>query len=74
VCAITAQAPETPDSYGAFPRLTDDQVELLLEHGERRRTRVGDVLFREGEDSSELFVILQGGWRSSRDTGDRTSG
>ena len=46
--------------YGAFPRLTDDQVELLLEHGERRRTRVGDVLFREGEDSSELFVILEG--------------
>ena len=60
MCAITAQAPETPDSYGAFPRLTDDQIELLLEHGERRRTRVGDVLFREGADSSELFVILQG--------------
>ncbi len=58
--AITPHAPETPDSYGAFPRLTDDQVELLLEHGDRRRTRVGDVLFREGEDSSELFVILEG--------------
>ena len=58
--AITAQASETPDSYGAFPRLTDDQVELLLERGERRRTRAGDVLVREGADSSELFVILQG--------------
>ena len=54
------QAPETPDSYGAFPRLTDEQIELLLERGERRRTQAGNVLFREGEVASELFVVLEG--------------
>src|SRR3954471_13985244 len=51
---------ETPDLYGAFPRLTDEQIEALLPHGERRQVGAGDVLFREGEDSSELFVIRAG--------------
>lgn len=30
---------ETPDYYGAFPRLSDAQIEVLYEHGEPRRTR-----------------------------------
>src|SRR3954453_5349145 len=51
---------ETPDLYGAFPRLTDEQIEALLPHGERRQVEAGDVLFREGEDSSGLFVIRAG--------------
>jgi thioredoxin reductase (NADPH) len=55
-----AQTPETPDSSGAFPRLSPEQLELLLPAGERRKTEAGDVLFREGEESSELFVILEG--------------
>jgi thioredoxin reductase (NADPH) len=51
---------ETPDLQGAFPRLTQAQIEALLPRGERRRTEPGDVLFREGERSSELFIILAG--------------
>jgi hypothetical protein len=28
---------EIPDCYGAFPRLSEAQIETLAEHGERRR-------------------------------------
>jgi thioredoxin reductase (NADPH) len=51
---------ETPDDHGAFPRLSDEQIALLARHGERRATRTGEVLFREGEVSTDFFVILSG--------------
>ncbi|MFC4607576.1 FAD-dependent oxidoreductase [Streptomyces maoxianensis] len=52
--------PETPDRHGAYPRLTPEQIDLLAQHGERRRTREGEVLFREGEPFDEFLVILSG--------------
>ncbi|MEA2361162.1 MAG: thioredoxin reductase [Thermoleophilaceae bacterium] len=55
-----AAVTETPDFYGAYPRLTEDQVEELARHGERRRTRAGEVLFREGDSSYDFFVVLEG--------------
>src|SRR3981081_2090874 len=51
---------ETPDRNGAFPRLNDEQIAALAEHGQRRPTRVGDVLFREGDESYDFFVVLSG--------------
>ncbi|HEV7864085.1 MAG TPA: FAD-dependent oxidoreductase [Acidimicrobiia bacterium] len=51
---------ETPDDYGAFPRLSDEQIKLLSRHGERRATRPGDILFREGDVSTDFFVVLSG--------------
>jgi thioredoxin reductase (NADPH) len=51
---------ETPDRNGAFPRLSDEQIAALAEHGERRATREGDVLFREGDESYDFFVVLRG--------------
>ncbi|MFB6511411.1 FAD-dependent oxidoreductase [Streptomyces virginiae] len=51
---------ETPDRYGAFPRLTPEQLEDLSAHGERRRTAEGEVLYREGEPFREFLVILSG--------------
>jgi thioredoxin reductase (NADPH) len=51
---------ETPDEWGAFPRLTDEQIALLARYGERRPVQAGDVLFREGENTSDLFVVLSG--------------
>ncbi|MGW7029885.1 FAD-dependent oxidoreductase [Streptomyces xanthophaeus] len=51
---------ETPDRYGAFPRLTTEQLEDLSAHGERRRTAEGEVLYREGEPFREFLVILSG--------------
>ncbi|MEU1622962.1 FAD-dependent oxidoreductase [Streptomyces sp. NPDC005722] len=51
---------ETPDRYGAFPRLTPEQLEDLAGHGERRRTAEGQVLYREGEPFREFLAILSG--------------
>ena len=50
---------ETPDPDGAFPRLTHEQIEVLSAYGERRPTRAGEVLFKEG-DANDFFVILEG--------------
>lgn len=51
---------ETPDMHGAYPRLTDEQVELLAASGERRPTVASEVLFREGESNREFLVVLSG--------------
>lgn len=58
----TATAPpqETPDLNGAHPRLTGQQIQALSGCGERLRVEEGDPLFREGEPTSEFFVILSG--------------
>ncbi|HYZ29197.1 MAG TPA: FAD-dependent oxidoreductase [Thermoleophilaceae bacterium] len=58
--AQPATLAETPDRHGAFPRLTKEQIEALLPRGERRPVAPGDVLFREGEEGDDLFVILEG--------------
>jgi thioredoxin reductase (NADPH) len=51
---------ETPDRSGAFPRLSDEQVEQLARYGKRRPTSPGDVLFRESDRRYDFFVVLEG--------------
>jgi thioredoxin reductase (NADPH) len=51
---------ETPDSDGAFPRLSDEEIRRLAARGERRRTQPGEVLFREGDEHYDFFVVLEG--------------
>src|SRR4051794_9276897 len=51
---------ETPDLHGAFPRLSEAQLETLEEHGEHRRVEAGDVLFREGDQHYDFYVVLAG--------------
>jgi thioredoxin reductase (NADPH) len=53
-------AVETPDHLGAYPRLSDEQVASLSRFGERRRTRAEEVLFREGDEHYDFFVVLAG--------------
>src|SRR5262249_16778840 len=43
-----------------FPKLTDDQMALLARHGSIRPTRAGDVLFREGDDTYDAMVLIEG--------------
>jgi thioredoxin reductase (NADPH) len=55
------QIAETPDPYGAYPRLSDEQIAALEEcGGTRRQTSVDEVLFREGDRSYDFIVVLQG--------------
>ena len=51
---------ETPDIYGAYPRLSDDQIATLEAGGARRAVDTGETLVREGERSDYFFVILSG--------------
>lgn len=51
---------ETPDVYGAYPRLTEDQTARLAEHGQRRSMASNDVLIQEGERCETFFVVLSG--------------
>ena len=51
---------ETPDAYGAYPRLTDDQIAAVAAVGVPRQIKVGDVLYREGQGDCDFFVIVEG--------------
>lgn len=51
---------ETPDPHGAFPRLTREQLETLSAAGERRAVQPGEVLYAQGECSSDWYVVLSG--------------
>ena len=51
---------QTPDVYGAYPRLSEHQIAALADCGERRPTRADEVLYREGEPQHQFFVILNG--------------
>jgi thioredoxin reductase (NADPH) len=51
---------ETPDIYGAYPRLTDDQIARLEDGGTRRAVTAGETLVREGKRTEDFFVILSG--------------
>ncbi len=53
-------AEETPDQLGAYPRLSDDQLDALRAAGEERSTAEGDVLFEEGQAPYDFFVMLDG--------------
>jgi thioredoxin reductase (NADPH) len=51
---------ETPDLQGAFPRLSQDQLDALCAVGECRVTRLGERLLGMGEVDDEFLVILRG--------------
>src|SRR5262249_51558876 len=48
------------DDPALFPKMTETQLELLARHGEVRRTAVGQVLFRDGDESYDVMVVLEG--------------
>jgi thioredoxin reductase (NADPH) len=60
--ALTDSLPltESPDVYGAYPRLSDEQIASLASAGQRRHVKPGDVLYREGDGNRDFFVILDG--------------
>src|SRR6185312_8753491 len=52
--------PETPERDGAFPRLDDEQLDRLRDLGAVREVEPGDVLFAEGDEGSDFFVVQSG--------------
>jgi thioredoxin reductase (NADPH) len=60
VAATREQLSETPDPYGAYPRLSPEQIAALEAHGTRRATTEGEIIFRAGDTSYDFVVVLQG--------------
>jgi thioredoxin reductase (NADPH) len=58
--AEPTEVAETPDRDGAFPRLSESQIETLTARGRRSRTTVGECLYRQGDSRYDFFVILEG--------------
>ncbi len=50
----------TDEQQAAFPKLSDEQLDVLRACGRVRVTRVGEVLFREGDDAYDFFIVLEG--------------
>jgi thioredoxin reductase (NADPH) len=48
------------DDPALFPKLTPAQVDLLARYGEVRPMAAGEVLFREGDTSYDVMVVLEG--------------
>jgi thioredoxin reductase (NADPH) len=56
-----AAAPaETPDIYGAHPRLDDAQVAALAEFGSERTFEPDEALFIEGDRNLDFHAVLDG--------------
>jgi thioredoxin reductase (NADPH) len=51
---------EPPDRHGAFPRLEDEQRARLRAVGELIDVSPGQVLFHEGDDGYDFFVVESG--------------
>src|ERR1700730_17455540 len=52
--------PTTPELPGYRPVLTAPQLEVLRRYGAEQRVAPGDVLFRDGDETYDLIVLLQG--------------
>jgi thioredoxin reductase (NADPH) len=61
--------PETPDATGAYPRLSDEQIMLLSQYGERKTLTQGTTLFCAGDRDCGLFVVLDGKVRVVQEEG-----
>ena len=48
------------DDPALFPKLTYAQVDLLSAHGKVRPIEAGDVLFRDGDETYDAMVLLEG--------------
>ena len=57
---IAAGLPENVDSKGAFPRFDEEQMARFRALGESRKVASGDVLFAEGDEGSDFFVVESG--------------
>jgi thioredoxin reductase (NADPH) len=51
---------ETPDSYGAYPRLTADQIARLTALGQQRIVPAREHLFHAGDRDCDFYVVLSG--------------
>lgn len=49
-----------PSQESLFPRLSEAQLQQLLERGQERQFAAGDILFSQGEESYPFYIVLEG--------------
>jgi len=57
---LGAGVPEPPNRNGAFPRLDEDQRARLRMVGDVRKVSRGEILFRDGDESYDFFLVESG--------------
>src|SRR5882762_9369106 len=68
--ANTAAGPRTVSEFPGYrPILTGPQLEVLHRYGAEQRVAIGDVLFRDGDLTYDLIVLLDGEVRISEHHG-----
>src|SRR3979411_2060056 len=59
--ADTAAGPRTTSEQPGYrPVLSGPQLEVLHRYGAEDRVAIGDVLFRDGDETYDLIVMLEG--------------
>ena len=59
--ADTAAGPRTASELpGSRPVLSGPQLEVLHRYGAEQRVAMGDVLVRDGDETYDLIVLLEG--------------
>src|SRR5882724_9786046 len=59
--ADTAAGPPTASELPGYrPVLSGPQLEVLRRYGAEHRVAIGDVLFRDGDETYDLIVLLEG--------------
>ena len=57
----TPAPPRTASELPGYrPILTEPQLEVLHRYGAEQRVATGDVLFRDGDETYDLIVLLEG--------------
>src|SRR6266853_314274 len=57
----TSASPRTASELPGYrPKLTEPQLEVLYRYGSEQRVAIGDVLFRDGDETYDLIVLLEG--------------
>src|SRR4029077_19622546 len=52
--------PPAPEVPGNRPVLSGPQLDVLRRYGAEQRVATGDVLFRDGDETYDLIVLLEG--------------
>ena len=59
-----------PNEESLFPRLEGDVLQQLIEAGTEVELQDGDVLFKEGDQNYQFFVVLDGEVRITKQVGE----
>jgi signal transduction histidine kinase len=61
-----------PNQMTLFPKLPDDALEEMKQHGTAIQLNTGDVLFNEGDTNYHFHIVLEGAIEITKQVGDET--